>query len=35
MSEKFFNKAYILIEGTNFHFECIILQYLYIVDYEK
>jgi len=35
MSEKFFNKAYILIEGTNFHFECIILHYLYILYYEN
>ena len=33
--EKYLNKAYILIEGKNFHFECIILHYLYILYYEK
>ena len=32
-SEKYLNKAYILIEGKNFHFECIILSHLYILYY--
>ena len=35
ISEKFLNKAYILIEGKNFHFECIILHYLYILYNEN
>ena len=33
--EKFLNKAYILLEGKNFHYECIILHYLYIFYYEN
>ena len=33
--EKYLNKAYILIEGKNFNFECIILHYLYILYYEN
>ena len=33
--EKFLNKAYILLEGKNFHYECIILHYLYILYYEN
>ena len=35
MTENYFNKAYILIEGKNFHFECIILHYLYILYFEN
>ena len=34
-SEKYLNKAYILIKGKNFHFECIILRCLYILYYEN
>ena len=34
-SEKYLNKAYILVEGKNFHYECIILKYLYILYYEN
>lgn len=33
--EKFLNKAYILIESKNFHYECVILHYLYILYYEN
>ena len=33
--EKFLNKAYILLEGKNFHYECIILHCLYVLYYEN
>ena len=33
--EKYLNKAYLLIQGKNFHYECIILHYLFILYYEN